>query len=239
MAKYAYAPLSVDPARRNTSNNMANPEDNNRGENDFVQERMPLCVGMCVLLAIVFVLSRSAGGETSDIIANIHDNVRTPATAPTSIGALPTMIDSSSSATRGISNYATMDPKMIITEPPNLNYNTNMNNQFSTIPPKSVVNTFTTNEAGIVTNSQRYHRNHHHHHHWEIRLQPQQQQHILRPTAEAKIVIAAVMMMRRLSLDCVRRPSTRLRLTLSNVLLLRQAKANRRVTWRPRIGSRH
>jgi len=151
MAKYAYAPLSVDPARRNTSNNTANPEDNNRGENDFVQERMPLCVGMCVLLAIVFVLSRSAGGETSDIIANIHDNVRTPATAPTSIGALPTMIDSSSSATRGISNYATMDPKMIITEPPNLNYNTNMNNQFSTIPPKSVVNTFTTNEAGIVS----------------------------------------------------------------------------------------
>eukprot|EP00546_Thalassionema_frauenfeldii_P015291 CAMPEP_0178924182 /NCGR_PEP_ID=MMETSP0786-20121207/17175_1 /TAXON_ID=186022 /ORGANISM="Thalassionema frauenfeldii, Strain CCMP 1798" /LENGTH=644 /DNA_ID=CAMNT_0020598845 /DNA_START=45 /DNA_END=1976 /DNA_ORIENTATION=- len=48
MAKYSYsAPPSAKEKKK---------DDNN---DDFVQERMPLCVGICVLLAIVFVLSRT------------------------------------------------------------------------------------------------------------------------------------------------------------------------------------
>ena len=48
-------------------------DENNRrqqqgGSDDLVQERMPMCVGICVLLAIVFVLSR-AGGNSDPALA--------------------------------------------------------------------------------------------------------------------------------------------------------------------------
>jgi len=55
MAKYAYAPLSID---ENRSNNGKNGHSGGPSESDnLVHERMPMCVGICVLLAIVFVLS--------------------------------------------------------------------------------------------------------------------------------------------------------------------------------------
>jgi len=55
MAKYAYAPLSVEQQRQRGRSSSNNAED----EDHLVQERMPMCVGICVLLAIVFVLSRT------------------------------------------------------------------------------------------------------------------------------------------------------------------------------------
>jgi len=57
MAKYAYAPLSVSEQRRKTPH--GEMSDRERDDN-LVNERMPMCVAICVLLAIVFVLSRTA-----------------------------------------------------------------------------------------------------------------------------------------------------------------------------------
>lgn len=81
MAKYAYAPLSIDERRRQEggggyfagANNGGGSGGNSNNDN-LVHERMPLCVGVCVLLAIVFVLSRT--GE-SDAIYQSHSQMRT------------------------------------------------------------------------------------------------------------------------------------------------------------------
>eukprot|EP00542_Grammatophora_oceanica_P020344 CAMPEP_0194037038 /NCGR_PEP_ID=MMETSP0009_2-20130614/9392_1 /TAXON_ID=210454 /ORGANISM="Grammatophora oceanica, Strain CCMP 410" /LENGTH=1164 /DNA_ID=CAMNT_0038679029 /DNA_START=54 /DNA_END=3548 /DNA_ORIENTATION=+ len=77
MAKYSYAPLSIDETRRK-----AQQQGGSGGSDDhMVQERMPMCVGICVLLAIVYVLSRT--GER-DAIMDSH-NVRSvppPVPAP-------------------------------------------------------------------------------------------------------------------------------------------------------------
>ncbi|KAI2502520.1 PUA-like domain [Fragilaria crotonensis] len=77
MAKYAYAPLSIDENRRKASSGSSN--DNN---DHLVQERMPMCVGICVLLAIVYVLSRT--GDRDAIMDAHHQNVRTGA-APSAL----------------------------------------------------------------------------------------------------------------------------------------------------------
>ncbi|CAJ1931650.1 unnamed protein product [Cylindrotheca closterium] len=79
MAKYAYAPLQIDKKRQtgssgnnlsgmmtnsnsNTGSSHARQGDDNKDGNDqLVQERMPMCVAICVLLAIVFVLSKGSG----------------------------------------------------------------------------------------------------------------------------------------------------------------------------------
>ena len=49
-----------DENRRRSSNN-----DSNNSGDDLVQERLPLCVGICVLLAIVYVLSRTGDQDLS------------------------------------------------------------------------------------------------------------------------------------------------------------------------------
>jgi 3'-phosphoadenosine 5'-phosphosulfate synthase len=63
MAKYAYAPLSVETgsgARRHPQEDSpAAGHHHSKDEDDLVNERMPMCVGICVLLAIVYVLSRT------------------------------------------------------------------------------------------------------------------------------------------------------------------------------------
>lgn len=80
MAKYAYAPLSIDDdARRRGGGGGASGGREAGGgsagapsaSDQLVQERMPLCVGICVLLAIVYVLSR-----TGDRDALLLDNAK-------------------------------------------------------------------------------------------------------------------------------------------------------------------
>lgn len=61
MAKYAYAPLSVDERKRKPHGSVSDQE----RDDSLVNERMPMCVGVCVLLAIVYVLSRTAGGSAN------------------------------------------------------------------------------------------------------------------------------------------------------------------------------
>jgi len=100
MAKYAYAPLEVDENRRNRPH--AAVADAEHDEN-LVHERMPMCVGVCVLLAIVYVLSRT--GDRDAIMAE-HHNVRSspgsvsqvpPGTAPVTPASTPVTSSSSSS----------------------------------------------------------------------------------------------------------------------------------------------
>ena len=79
MARYAYAPLSIGDRRH--------PHDQHDGgggshradhEDHLVNERMPMCVGICVLLAIVFVLSRNGdAGQPGGGLGGSH-NVRVP-----------------------------------------------------------------------------------------------------------------------------------------------------------------
>jgi len=113
MAKYAYAPLEVDESRRNRPHAAA--ADAERDEN-LVHERMPMCVGVCVLLAIVYVLSRT--GDRDAIMAE-HTNVRsspfgnvaqvpagtapitttTPATSPVTSGGRSSVYGDNASST--------------------------------------------------------------------------------------------------------------------------------------------
>jgi len=58
-AKYAYAPLNVDERGRKNPHGLA--AEHERDDN-LVNERMPMCVGMCVLHAIVYVISRTGSG---------------------------------------------------------------------------------------------------------------------------------------------------------------------------------
>lgn len=107
MAKYAYAPLSIEENRKKNSGNnyYDNPEDHGGGgggggrddSDNLVQERMPLCVGVCVLLAIVYVLART--GDREDLMnsfekknlnnpnsAEDHNNFRSSASTTTPQG---------------------------------------------------------------------------------------------------------------------------------------------------------
>ena len=62
MARYAYAPLSIGDRRHPHDQHDGGGGGGRGGHNDedqLVNERMPMCVGICVLLAIVFVLSRT------------------------------------------------------------------------------------------------------------------------------------------------------------------------------------
>mmetsp|Transcript_18511 Transcript_18511/g.26054 ORF Transcript_18511/g.26054 Transcript_18511/m.26054 type:complete len:1092 (+) Transcript_18511:37-3312(+) len=63
MAKYAYAPLSVDENTRRKGKSPHDVASENERDDNLVNERMPMCVGICVLLAIVYVLSRTGGGN--------------------------------------------------------------------------------------------------------------------------------------------------------------------------------
>lgn len=79
MAKYAYAPLSVDEQRRKPHGS-----DSERDrDQQLMNERMPMCVGICVLLAIVFVLSRTGGGGGVPVPVPRDNNGG--ATAPASV----------------------------------------------------------------------------------------------------------------------------------------------------------
>uniref|UniRef100_A0A7S4HZ83 Inorganic diphosphatase n=1 Tax=Odontella aurita TaxID=265563 RepID=A0A7S4HZ83_9STRA len=72
MAKYAYAPLSVEdnPRSRRGGGNLPHSDAANRERDDnLVNERMPMCVGVCVLLAIVYVLSRTGGDAAANAAA--------------------------------------------------------------------------------------------------------------------------------------------------------------------------
>eukprot|EP00956_Cyclotella_meneghiniana_P031075 scaffold80547_cov38-Cyclotella_meneghiniana.AAC.1 len=57
MARYAYAPLSVDEGGVSTRSH----NNNNRKDDEKVSERMFTFIGLCILIAITFVLSRSNG----------------------------------------------------------------------------------------------------------------------------------------------------------------------------------
>jgi len=80
MAKYSYAPLSIDEHRRK-----AEPD-----EDRLVHERMPMCVGVCVLLAIVYVLSRTGHG---DAMMDSHHNVRS-SSSPQAVPAVVPVVSS-------------------------------------------------------------------------------------------------------------------------------------------------
>ena len=58
MARYAYAPLSVDEGGVSSTRSHNN---NNRKDDEKVSERMFTFIGLCILIAITFVLSRSNG----------------------------------------------------------------------------------------------------------------------------------------------------------------------------------
>mmetsp|Transcript_33174 Transcript_33174/g.48648 ORF Transcript_33174/g.48648 Transcript_33174/m.48648 type:complete len:1079 (-) Transcript_33174:147-3383(-) len=70
MAKYAYSPLSVDESQRKPHRSSHSDDNDN-----LVNERMPMCVGVCVLLAIVYVLSRTGGDVTPPKLPDPNENV--------------------------------------------------------------------------------------------------------------------------------------------------------------------
>mmetsp|Transcript_32281 Transcript_32281/g.39632 ORF Transcript_32281/g.39632 Transcript_32281/m.39632 type:complete len:1156 (+) Transcript_32281:158-3625(+) len=82
MPKYAYAPLSVDERRRKPHDNVSDQE----RDESLLNERMPMCVGICVLLAIVYVLSR-AGAPPA---------VTVPSTTPVVSATVPVVSSASS-----------------------------------------------------------------------------------------------------------------------------------------------
>jgi len=85
MAKYAYAPLNVEDNPRRRSTRYHDQAAENENSDRIVNERMPMCVGVCVLLAIVYVLSRTGEGaiplpadpNSSSIRAGVNTNSNT------------------------------------------------------------------------------------------------------------------------------------------------------------------
>eukprot|EP00547_Thalassionema_nitzschioides_P003051 CAMPEP_0194207818 /NCGR_PEP_ID=MMETSP0156-20130528/6458_1 /TAXON_ID=33649 /ORGANISM="Thalassionema nitzschioides, Strain L26-B" /LENGTH=1152 /DNA_ID=CAMNT_0038934675 /DNA_START=73 /DNA_END=3531 /DNA_ORIENTATION=+ len=148
MAKYSYAPLSVDKKDDTTTTTSNNNND------DFVQERMPMCVGICVLLAIVFVLSKSGSDVTNTIRANT-----TPTPSPRMISSnansyatiLPATTYNTAATTTTTNNaaYATTPPLPETTAYNTQQYNNNNNNNaaFATHNPIPE----TTGAAGYAT----------------------------------------------------------------------------------------
>ena len=87
MARYAYAPLSIGDRRHPHDQHDGGGGGGRGGHNDedqLVNERMPMCVGICVLLAIVFVLSRTGdagpavGVGGNNLVAPNNNSVRIP-----------------------------------------------------------------------------------------------------------------------------------------------------------------
>lgn len=98
MAKYAYAPLSVDESRRKPHGAAADRDRDDK----LVNERMPMCVGICVLLAIVYVLSRTNGADVPNPALN------TPATPQSpDVSSSVHSVDITSVETPAVSDSAT------------------------------------------------------------------------------------------------------------------------------------
>lgn len=85
MAKYAYAPLSVDEDSRGRRNRRSHHDRD--GEDQLVNERMPMCVGICVLLAIVFVLSRTGEGAAGGGVAPVPQQLQAQPLPPPVVAA--------------------------------------------------------------------------------------------------------------------------------------------------------
>jgi len=82
------------------------PHNNNNSDNDhLVQERMPMCIGICVLLAIVYVLSRT--GDRDAILDSHSHPLRTDSNAMKPIDATPLPESSSSSYSNTYNSPAT------------------------------------------------------------------------------------------------------------------------------------
>lgn len=93
MARYAYAPLSVDEGGSSSSNN-----NHNRKSDDKVSERMFAFIGLCILIAITFVLSRSDGSASSPRAAVDGGNDGSPASASVDTGVKRVPVDAAASS---------------------------------------------------------------------------------------------------------------------------------------------
>jgi adenylyl-sulfate kinase len=71
----------------------ASHDGGNSSNQDLVNERMPMCVGICVLVAIVFVLSRTGADPTSQALLKNRSN------SNNNDGALPPLVKTMSSLT--------------------------------------------------------------------------------------------------------------------------------------------
>jgi len=72
MAKYAYAPLSIDENDRRPHHQRSSSQDG--GHDDLVNQRMPMCIGVCILVAIVFVLSRTGADPSAQSLLKSRNN---------------------------------------------------------------------------------------------------------------------------------------------------------------------
>jgi 3'-phosphoadenosine 5'-phosphosulfate synthase len=122
MAKYAYAPLSI--VRPNNDQFiymhvthlffLTQDENRSRRQHDpvdeVVHERMPMCVGICVLLAIVFVLSR-----TGDRDAIMEHHVRPAPSINDTVKVVPVTTSTTSSI---VSNSESVVTTPVVTTTP-------------------------------------------------------------------------------------------------------------------------
>lgn len=131
MARYAYAPLNVEdnPRRRSTRYHQQSAEDEEADQ--IVNERMPMCVGVCVLLAIVYVLSRTGGQRSVGLrpppLPAVDPNASSTYSSPTSssLTSSSTSSSSSSSSCAGLVDPSTISmadlrQKALASTPPHI-----------------------------------------------------------------------------------------------------------------------
>jgi 3'-phosphoadenosine 5'-phosphosulfate synthase len=71
----------------------------NSSNQDLVNERMPMCVGICVLVAIVFVLSRTGADPTSQaLLKNRSNSNNNDVSLPTVIKTTPSLTNATTSS---------------------------------------------------------------------------------------------------------------------------------------------
>jgi len=104
--KYQYAPLAVNDGERTNPHGLAAEHER---DDKLVNERMPMCVGMCVLLAIVYVLSRAGSGVPAAVLIDATSDDSGGGVRANSNGAnLPPLVTDTSPivpAAQAVSSY--------------------------------------------------------------------------------------------------------------------------------------
>jgi len=137
MAKYAYAPLSVDERRRKPHGEISDQE----RDDNLVNQRMPMCVGVCVLLAIVYVLSRTASPPSSTSPPS------TPSSSSSSISSNKVVSNPTSATSTGVHSVDTTSTTSIITETPEISSISTTTNTLPVTTPSSSSTATTDNQS--------------------------------------------------------------------------------------------
>lgn len=95
-----FSPTQDENDRRSHLQRSSSHDGGNSSNQDLVNERMPMCVGICVLVAIVFVLSRTGADRSSQaLLINRSNSNSNDVALPPLVTTKPSLINATISST--------------------------------------------------------------------------------------------------------------------------------------------